>query len=109
MKRSVAYRWALREVMATHGLWKTSDLAPLLAERGVELSPAQVYRLVARTPERLSLPTLAALCDIFACTPADLIECSVVPTGAKKPSPAGSVVDLAAVGRPRRARVGPPG
>jgi len=109
MKRNVGYRWHLREVMATHGLWKTSDLAPLLAERGVVLSPAQVYRLVARTPERLSLPTLAALCDIFACGPGDLIECFVAPAGPKKPSPAGSVVDLASVGRPRQARVAPPG
>ena len=45
----------------------------LLAERGVDLSTAQVYRMAARVPERISLPTLAALCDIFSCTPADLI------------------------------------
>jgi hypothetical protein len=50
MKRNLDYRWRLREVMAAHGLWKTSDLAPLLAERGVTLSPAQIYRLVAQTP-----------------------------------------------------------
>ena len=62
-------RWHLREVMAAHGLWQTTELRPLLAERGVELSAAQVYRLAAGIPERLSLTTLAALCDIFACTP----------------------------------------
>lgn len=38
---------------------------PLLAERGVVLSAAQVYRLVAQTPERLHLRTLVALCDIL--------------------------------------------
>jgi DNA-binding Xre family transcriptional regulator len=107
MRRNVGYRWRLREVMAARGLWKTSDLGPLLAERGVALSAAQVYRLVARTPERLSLRTLAALCDIFSCTPDDLIECFVGPAPKKREQAPGAVVDLAAVGRPRRARVQP--
>jgi DNA-binding Xre family transcriptional regulator len=95
--------------MAAQGMWKTTDLGPLLAERGVVLSAAQVYRLAAQVPERLSLRTLAALCDIFSCTPSDLIETTA---GAPKAPKArsgggGSVVDLAAVGRPRRARVDP--
>jgi DNA-binding Xre family transcriptional regulator len=107
VKRNVGYRWKLREVMAGQGLWKTSDLSPLLAERGVELSAAQTYRLVARIPQRLSLHTLAALCDIFSCTPDDLIECFVGPAPKKRASPPGAVVDLALVGRPRRARVQP--
>jgi DNA-binding Xre family transcriptional regulator len=107
MRRNVGYRWRLREVMAANGLWKTSDLGPLLAERGVELSTAQIYRLVARTPERLALGTLAALCDIFSCTPDDFIECFVGPVPKKKTQPPGSVVDLASVRRPRRARVRP--
>lgn len=107
MRRNVGYRWRLREVMAANGLWKTAELGPLLAERGVELSDAQIYRLVARTPERLSLPTLAALCDIFSCTPAELIETFVGPTPKTRRQPPGSVVDLATVGRPRRARVRP--
>jgi hypothetical protein len=33
----------------------------------------QVWRLVTQTPERLSLPVLAALCDVLEVTPADLI------------------------------------
>jgi len=103
--RSLGYTWQLRQVMAAHGLWKTSDLGPLLAERGVVLSAAQVYRLAAKVPERLSLRTLAALCDIFDCTPNDLIE-----VGAASPAPKPDrdvVVELAKVGRPRRARVNP--
>jgi Cro/C1-type HTH DNA-binding domain len=56
-------------------------------------------------PQRLSLPTLAALCDILSCTPYDLIETFVVVGRKARPAPAGSVADLAAVGRPRRARV----
>jgi len=91
--------------MAVHGIWKTSDLGPLLAERGVILSAAQVYRLAAKVPERLSLRTLVALCDIFGCTPNDLIEIGVATPDPRVESDV--VVDLAKVGRPRRARVNP--
>jgi DNA-binding Xre family transcriptional regulator len=110
----VDYTWRLREVMAAHGVWKTTDLGPLLADRGVELSAAQVYRLAAKVPERLSLRTLAALCDIFDCTPNELIETTVEqqeaappPRTRSRPAKAGSVVELASAGRPRRARVTP--
>jgi DNA-binding Xre family transcriptional regulator len=51
---------------------------PLLAERGIVLSREQVYRLVTQPPQRLSMDTLVALCDILECTPNDLIEPQVV-------------------------------
>ncbi|WP_336217154.1 helix-turn-helix domain-containing protein [Nonomuraea sp. LPB2021202275-12-8] len=69
MKRQVSYQWRLREIMAAHGMFTISDLVPLLAERGIDLSVSQVHRLATGIPERLSLPVLAALCDIFTCTP----------------------------------------
>ncbi|MBN9328311.1 MAG: XRE family transcriptional regulator [Cellulomonas sp. 73-145] len=72
--RKLGYAWHLRLLMAEQGMFATTDLVPLLAERGVILSAAQVYRLVTQTPERLSLRTLMALCDILACGPNDLIE-----------------------------------
>jgi DNA-binding Xre family transcriptional regulator len=81
--REVDYRWHLRQLMANRGLFSTTDLAPLLAERGIELSAAQVYRLVTGTPERLNLHVLAALCDALGCSPTDLVE-PVVVTGAKQ-------------------------
>jgi DNA-binding Xre family transcriptional regulator len=55
-------------------MFATTQLGPLLAERGITLSREQVYRLVTGVPERLSLATLAALCDILGCQPGDLIE-----------------------------------
>ena len=73
MTRTVGYRWRLRGVMATRGLFATTHLTPLLAERGIELSNSQVHRLVTGTPHRLSLPVLAALCDILNVTPNELI------------------------------------
>lgn len=53
----VGYHWHLRQRMAEHGLFVTTDLVPLLAERGVTLSREQVYRLVVGRPQRLSLST----------------------------------------------------
>jgi len=104
MTSGIGYVWHLRRLMAERGMFATTGLVPLLAERGVSLSREQVYRLVTGTPERLSLRTLAALCDILECGPGDLVE--PVPAGAladrpgrgQRPGPAGPA-------RPRRARV----
>jgi DNA-binding Xre family transcriptional regulator len=74
VKRKLGYRWNLRVLLAQQGMFATTELVPLLAERGIELSAAQVYRLVVQTPERLSLRTLMALCDILDCGPSELIE-----------------------------------
>lgn len=104
MSIEVGYHWHLRARMAAAGMFATTDLVPLLAERGVMLSREQVYRLVARVPERLSLTTLAALCDILSCTPADLIE----PYRATRSRPTRrGAAGPAAPQRPTRARVLP--
>jgi DNA-binding Xre family transcriptional regulator len=81
MARKINFHWNLRQLMAAHDLWKTTELIPLLAERGVHLSATQVYRLVTDKPDRLSMKTLTALCDILSCTPADLIDPYVESTG----------------------------
>lgn len=85
IKREVGYGWHLRQVMAAHGLFSTTDLQPLLVERGVELSAAQVYRLVTQPPERLNMRVLAAVCDALDCTPNDLIEPTATTTHQRKP------------------------
>jgi DNA-binding Xre family transcriptional regulator len=72
--RRPTIRWHLRQVMATRGMFATSDLVAPLAERGVVLSREQVYRLVTSTPERLNTKALAALCDILDVAVGDLIE-----------------------------------
>ncbi len=72
--KHIGYLWHLRRLMADQDMFSTSDLTPHLAERGIELSSVQVYRLVTQTPERLNLKVLAALCDILSCGPGDLIE-----------------------------------
>jgi DNA-binding Xre family transcriptional regulator len=75
--KKMGIRWHLRLRMAEKGLFQTSDLVPLLAERGIHLSREQVYRLVTQVPQRLSTDTLAALCDILDCQPNDLIEIEI--------------------------------
>ena len=83
-RRRVSYQWQLRQVMAEHKMYATTELVPLLAERGINLSASQVHRLVTSTPERLSLPILAALCDIFAIDAAELIPTDATSVGVRK-------------------------
>ncbi|MFV5996200.1 helix-turn-helix domain-containing protein [Streptomyces sp. NPDC056231] len=61
MPRQISYRWRLRELMAARGMFTVTELMPHLSERGITLSASQVHRLVSGTPERLSMPVLAAL------------------------------------------------
>lgn len=105
MTRKLDYRWHLRQVMASHGMFATTDLIEPLAQRGIHLSSSQVYRLVTERPERLSLKVLMALLDILDCSMDDLIEpiaAAAVP-GRKTRAAGGDagVGDL----RPRRARI----
>jgi DNA-binding Xre family transcriptional regulator len=108
MKRQVSYQWRLREVMAAHGMFTATDLATPLAERGITLSSVQIWRLVTQSPERLSLPVLAALCDIFECTPADLIATRAENAALRRTATAetGSTASVAPI-RPKRARIRP--
>ena len=54
MIKKMGFEWHLRLRMAGKGMFQTSDLVPLLAERGVTLSREQVFRLVTQPPQRLT-------------------------------------------------------
>jgi DNA-binding Xre family transcriptional regulator len=104
MAGKLDYRWHLRQVMAARGMFATTDLIPLLATRGIELSSSQVYRLVVERPERLSLKILMALLDILDCDMQELIEPVAATRTARRSKAVGegaSVGDL----RPKRARI----
>jgi DNA-binding Xre family transcriptional regulator len=106
MIRKMGYEWHLRLRMAERGMFATSDLVPLLAERGVHLSREQVFRLVTSSPQRLSMDTLAALCDILDCAPNDLIEVRVANTQVRKAAgerPAAVPVRRSTIRRPEAA------
>lgn len=103
MTPTIGYVWHLRRLMADRGMFQTTELVPLLADRGVVLSREQVHRLVTGTPQRLNLAVLVALCDILDCQAGDLIE---PVTRAKKTRRSASAAPPAQL-RPRRARVPP--
>lgn len=105
MARKLDYHWHLRQVMAQHGLFATTDLIQPLAQRGIRLSSSQVYRLVVERPERLSLKTLMALLDILGCSMTELIE-PVAASGRPRAAKAVGATN-AGVGilRPKRARI----
>jgi DNA-binding Xre family transcriptional regulator len=108
--RKMGYQWHLRHLMADRDMFQTSDLVPLLAERGVVLSREQVYRLVTQPPQRMSMDTLVALCDILDCTPNDLITPAVVNQQVRKTAD-GATGPNASAGAPtpRRSIVRRPG
>jgi DNA-binding Xre family transcriptional regulator len=74
MIRRLVMRWHLRQVMASRGIFATSELVPLLAERGVHLTRQYVHKLVTSPPQRINTELLAALCDLLDCKPNDLLE-----------------------------------
>jgi DNA-binding Xre family transcriptional regulator len=74
MRTKTVIRWNLRQLMAEHGMFATTDLLDPLHERGIELSRQMVHRVVTKTPQRINVDLLAALCDILDCTPNDLLE-----------------------------------
>ena len=105
MARKLDYRWHLRQVMASRGMFATTDLIGPLAQRGVHLSSSQVYRLVTERPERLSLKVLMALLDILDCAMDDLIEpVAAVTPGRKSRTASGGDAGVGDL-RPRRARI----
>jgi hypothetical protein len=99
------YRWNLRQVMASHGMFATTDLIGPLAQRGIRLSSSQGYRLAAERPERLSLKALMALLDILGCTIEDLVEpVTAAPPARKARTDSGGESGIGGL-RPKRARV----
>lgn len=103
MTAKLDYRWRLRQVMATRGMFATTDLLEPLGQRGIRLSSSQVYRLVVERPERLSLKVLMALLDILECPMTELIE-PVAAEPAKKTRAAGGAAGVGDL-RPKRARI----
>lgn len=111
MTREIYYTWKLRDLMSSNQMYSTTDLAPLLKERGIQLSQSQIYRLVSERPERIAVKTLLALMDAFDCTFEDLMEVSVTDSTARKTASEDWAADQTgsshAIGqnRPKRARI----
>lgn len=98
------YCWNLRNVMADHQMFATTDLIDPLAQRGIRLSSSQVYRLVTERPERLSLKVLMALLDLFDCSMEELIEPVAATSAPTAKKVAGGDTSIGKL-RPKRARI----
>ena len=92
-------------------MFNTTDIRPHLIERGITLSPTQIWRLVTEKPERLSLKILVALMDILGCHMEELIV-PIATTTARRATAVGETPGSDAdresgVGtfRPKRARI----
>ena len=112
MTKTVAYHWHLRKIMNEHAMFATTELVPLLADRGVVMTSTQVYRIVVGEPERLNMRLLAALCDILDVTPNDLIEPYVAASsrrGRKTGTIGASTSSKPSRNRPTRAVIKPAG
>lgn len=105
MTRKLDYRWHLRQVMVSRGMFATTDLSGPLVERGIQLSSSQVYRLVVERPERLSLKVLMALLDILGCSMEELIEPVTAAKPASRAKAAGGPEAGIGALRPKRARI----
>lgn len=104
MAAKLDYQWHLRQMMASRGMFSTTDLIDPLKKRDIELSSSQVYRLVVERPERLSLKILMALLDILDCRMEDLIEPVATPVKARKAKAAGADAGVGDL-RPKSARI----
>lgn len=67
--------WTLSVVMAMRGIRSASELRRRLVDVMGDEAPSveQVRRLTSRTPDRLTLRTLAGLCEVLEVTPGDLL------------------------------------
>ena len=91
-----------------NGSSRSSDLIPLLAARGIHLSREQIYRLVTKTPQRLNIEVLAALCDALDCAPNDLLIPVVAAARTTKAAVGAGTGPKVGSLRPVRARVRKP-
>lgn len=104
MARALDYEWRLRLRMAERGIFTSKPLVGMLAERGVDLSESQVWRLVTGKPERLNLHVLVVLCEILDCTPNELIR-PVEVTSSGRPERRSAAQAGAGEIVPKRARI----
>jgi len=66
------FGWHLAIIAGRHGVATVARLRAHLQAQGLTQSRATVYRILTRTPGRLSLRLLRALCEALECTPNDL-------------------------------------
>ena len=87
-------KWNVRQVMAARGIFQTSELVPLLEERGIHLTRQYVHRVVTTAPQRINT---------------DLLQLEVAETQVAPPKAIGEKAPGIGDLRPIRARIRRPG
>ncbi|MFJ3395377.1 helix-turn-helix domain-containing protein [Leifsonia aquatica] len=104
MKREITYQWRVRELMARNHYRSSKELVEPLRERGITLSPVQIWRIVDQNPERISFQVLVALADIFNADVSELVTYTTRNAQTVRRIAAGELTDLRSY-RPVRARI----
>lgn len=65
--------WNLRVLMAQHRIASATELMRRLDTVGVQLSTSQASRIVKEMPNRLSVPLVRGILEVFQCDISDLI------------------------------------
>lgn len=65
--------WNLRVLMAKHHIASATELMRRLDAVGVQLSTSQASRIVKEMPNRLSVPLVRGILEVFRCDISDLI------------------------------------
>ncbi len=106
MKRDITYEWRVRELMARHHFRSSKDLVEPLRERGITLSPVQIWRIVDQKPERIAFQVLVALADIFGVDVGELVTYTATDARtARRRAVAGDELPDIRSYRPVRARI----
>jgi DNA-binding Xre family transcriptional regulator len=65
--------WNLRMAAAQRGIWRASDLRPLLAEGGLQISTGKMSYLWSGRPISVRLDDLDVICSVLDCEPNELL------------------------------------
>ncbi|WP_053322537.1 helix-turn-helix domain-containing protein [Mariprofundus ferrooxydans] len=71
------FKWNLRLMMVKNEINTSAELRRRLSEIGVEISSAQITRVVNEMPSRISTVLLMGLIRVLNCTPNDLMGVEV--------------------------------
>ena len=103
-RKKIGYRWHLRRLMAEREMYRHDRPAARCWPTGASrCRGSRSTGWSPGVPERLSLATLAALCDILGCQPGDLIE-PVAQRRARQQEPPGAGAAAPAGAGPGHAR-----
>ncbi|MFN7928938.1 MAG: helix-turn-helix transcriptional regulator [Blastocatellia bacterium] len=65
--------WNIRVMMAKKKIFSVTELHRRLLQAGVDISSAQLTRIVSELPERMNMKLFAALLEVLDCEPNDLL------------------------------------